>query len=120
MSEDEPRDPACDPRTEVAIGEILRLCEVGARLVQRGHEWYTSDPDNVPGLAAESLIVKIGENTSRVSGAFTGDHPQIPWRDIKDMRNRLTHYYEGTDYQIVWDTLENDLPRVHGLLTAIR
>lgn len=101
-----------DERTYAALAEILRLCAVAERLVARGSQWYTSDPDNVPGLAAESLVVKVGENVSRVSEACKQDHPQVPWRDIKDMRNRLAHYYEGTDYQIVWDTLATDFPAV--------
>jgi uncharacterized protein with HEPN domain len=108
-----------DERTYTALSEILRICEIGERLVARGSVWYWSDPENLPGLAAESLIVKIGENVSRVSDACKKDHPQVPWRDIEEMRNRLTHYYEGTDYQIVWDTLVSDFPAVRDLLLAL-
>lgn len=105
-----------DEKTYTALSEILRLCEIGERLVARGIEWYSSDPDNVPGLAAESLVIKIGENVSRVSEECKQDHPRVPWRDIKEMRNRLAHYYEGTDYRIVWDTLAVDFPEVAGLV----
>lgn len=108
-----------DERTYAALREILRICDVGARLVARGAEWYASDPDNIPGLAAESLIIKIGENATRVSGACRQDHPPVPWRDMTDMRNRLAHYYEGTDYQIVWDTLAVDFPALRDLVDAV-
>lgn len=43
----------------------------------------------------------------------------MPWRDIKEMRNRLAHYYEATDYQIVWDTLAVDFPVVAGLVLGL-
>ncbi|MDI2035392.1 hypothetical protein PJL15_02523 [Paenarthrobacter nitroguajacolicus] len=43
-----------------ALGEIVRLCDVAGALVMRGRAWYIGDADNVPGLAAESLIIKIG------------------------------------------------------------
>jgi uncharacterized protein with HEPN domain len=108
-----------DQKTYTALSEILRICDIGERLVARGANWYSTDEDNVPGLAAESLVIKIGENVSRVSDECKQDHPQVPWRDIKEMRYRLTHYYEATDYQIVWDTLETDFPLVRGLLLAI-
>ena len=51
-------------RDAAALREIVRLCGVGANLVVRGHEWYRTDPDNVPGLAAESLIIR-SERMSR-------------------------------------------------------
>lgn len=113
------RERRYDAKTHTSLSEILRICDVGARLVARGAEWYASDPDNMPGLAAESLIIKIGENVTRVSDVCREDHPTVPWRDMKTMRNRLAHYYEGTDYQIVWDTLEGDFPLLRALVLEI-
>lgn len=106
-------------RDAAALREIVRLCDVGADLVARGHEWYIGDPDNVPGLAAESLIIKIGENVARVSTDTTDQYPEIPWSLIKRMRDRLAHHYEGTDYGAVWDTLVVDLPTIRGYLAGV-
>ncbi|WP_028279056.1 HepT-like ribonuclease domain-containing protein [Arthrobacter sp. H5] len=99
-------------RDDSTLTEIVRLCGVGANLVARGDKWYFGDPDNVPGLAAESLIIKIGENVARLSGATTERHPEVPWSLIKRMRDRLAHHYEGTDYGAVWDTMILDLPAI--------
>lgn len=99
-------------RDAAALGEIVRLCDIGANLVARGREWYLGDADNVPGLAAESLIIKIGENVARLSVETTDRHPEVPWSLIKRMRDRLAHHYEGTDYEAVWDTLVVDLPTI--------
>lgn len=113
------QDRRYDERTYAALNEILRICDVAARLVARGVGWYESDSDNTPGLAAESLIIKIGENVTRVSEVCREEHPGVPWRDMKAMRNRLAHYYEGTDYQIVWDTLERDFPVLRILIEEV-
>jgi uncharacterized protein with HEPN domain len=43
--------------------------------------------------------------------------PDVPWQDIKDFRNLLTHEYFGIDLQIVWNTIESDLPQ---LLAAVK
>lgn len=109
-----------DERTSIAVRELARLCTDAERLSARGRQWYDSDPDNVPGLACESIIIKLGENVSRLSSEFTDDHPQIPWRAIKDMRNRLTHYYDGTDYNTVWAAISRNVPDVGRQLATLR
>lgn len=106
-------------RDAAALREITRLCGVGADLVARGHEWYVGDVDNVPGLAAESVIIKIGENVARLSVETTGRHPEVPWSLIKRMRDRLAHHYEGTDYGAVWDTLVVDVPKISAYLQSL-
>jgi hypothetical protein len=107
-------------RTILALEEIERVTAHGARLVARGKVWYDQDPDNVPGLAAESLIIKLGENVARLHADFVRDHPQIPWRAIKSMRNRLTHQYDATDYEVVWTTIHSDFPAVRRMVRALR
>lgn len=106
-------------RDAAALREIVRLCGVGANLVARGNEWYLGDPDNVPGLAAESLIIKVGENVARLSADTTDRHPEVPWSLIKRMRDRLAHHYEGTDYAAVWDTLVVDLPTISRYIRSL-
>lgn len=106
-------------RDDAALREIVRLCEIGARLAARGREWYIGDPYNVPGLAVESLIVKVGENVARLSAEMTGRHPDVPWSAIKRMRDRLAHHYEGTDYDAVWDTLAVDFPAIHAYIQPL-
>jgi len=100
-----------------ALREIVRLCDSGARLADRGQDWYYADELNTPGLAAESIIIKIGENVARVSAEVMDAHPDVPWSSIKRMRDRLAH--EATDYGAVWDTLVADLPRIRAAVQAI-
>lgn len=102
-----------------ALNEIVRLCEVGARLAARGREWYGRDADNVPGLAVESLIIKVGENVARLSADTIDRHPGVPWSAIKRMRDRLAHHYEATDYDALWDTLVVDFPAIRAYILQV-
>jgi uncharacterized protein with HEPN domain len=104
--------PAADDRTWTALADILRFVEVGLSLAGRGKVWYDDDPANVPGLAAESLVMKIGEAVSRLPINFRQLHPEVDWRAIKDMRILLSHNYEATNYQVVWFTLTKDFPEL--------
>ena len=59
----------------------------------------------------------VGEATSKLSKDFRASNPEIPFRDIIDMRNVLIHDYAGVNTRIVWETCKNDLP---SLKTAVR
>ncbi|MFH1771657.1 MAG: DUF86 domain-containing protein [Candidatus Omnitrophota bacterium] len=54
----------------------------------------------------------IGEAASKISPALRKKLPGIQWRDIVDMRNRLIHEYFGVDYEIVWNVVKVELPRL--------
>lgn len=98
---------------------MVRLCDSGIRLAGRGRNWYKADDLNVPGLAAESIIIKIGENVARLSDETIAANPQVPWSSIKRMRDRLAHHYEATDYDAVWATINVDLPRVRAAVEPL-
>ncbi|MGP9722824.1 HepT-like ribonuclease domain-containing protein [Corynebacterium sp. AOP40-9SA-29] len=108
------------PRRDMAaLQEIVRLCDLCAEIVSRGRDWYEADPGNIPGLAAESVIIKIGENVARLSARTIDARPSVPWSQIKRMRDRLAHHYEGTDYTAVWNTLAHDAPVIRDYITGV-
>ncbi|MEB3122308.1 MAG: DUF86 domain-containing protein [Snowella sp.] len=55
----------------------------------------------------------IGEATKNLPDEFKRQHPQVPWRRMAGMRDRLIHGYFGIDYDIVWDVLVNQVPTLH-------
>ncbi len=61
-------------------------------------------------LSVVKSVEIIGEAAARVRDATRRGNPEIPWRDIVGMRNRLVHVYFDIDLPLVWDTVHNDLP----------
>jgi uncharacterized protein with HEPN domain len=55
-------------------------------------------------------IQVIGEAVSHLPEEIKQQETQIPWVLIKGMRNRLIHEYFGTDLQLVWNVIKNELP----------
>ena len=66
--------------------------------------------DRMLELALVRLIEIIGEAAARVSPEGRTEHPSIPWPEIIGMRNRLVHGYDEVDLDVLWDTIEFDLP----------
>ena len=70
------------------------------------------DSDFVLAAALERFIEVIGEAASKVSTQPRAAAPQIPWRQVVGMRNRLVHGYASVDHDIVWDVVSDDLAGV--------
>jgi uncharacterized protein with HEPN domain len=54
----------------------------------------------------------IGEATKNISNEFRSKHPEMPWRAMAGMRDVLIHNYMGVDLNIVWNTVERELPKI--------
>jgi uncharacterized protein with HEPN domain len=52
----------------------------------------------------------IGEATRHVPNHVTGAYPRVPWRLMQDMRNIVVHDYSNVSLQVVWETIQSDLP----------
>ena len=52
----------------------------------------------------------LGEAVKRLSMDFRKQHPQIPWRNIAGMRDKLIHFYDGVDYDQVWVSTRKHIP----------
>ena len=61
----------------------------------------------------------IGEAARKISGQFQEAHPEIPWKEMISMRNRLIHEYFHIDVGKVWDTLQNDIPPLIRLIEPL-
>jgi uncharacterized protein with HEPN domain len=59
----------------------------------------------------------VGEAATHIPEAVRDTHPEIAWRQIIAMRNRVAHGYLGIDEDVIWDVIQNDIPN---LLPALR
>lgn len=69
-----------------------------------------------------SLIV-IGEAATKVMDGyskFTQMHGEVPWRSMRNMRNRMAHGYFDINLDVVWETAQEWLPELLKQLSALR
>lgn len=67
-------------------------------------------------------LILIGEEVSKVlrdDETFTHQHPEVPWRSMKGMRNRIAHGYYEINLDTVWDTTQTALPSLIAQLPSV-
>jgi uncharacterized protein with HEPN domain len=68
-------------------------------------------------------LLIVGEAAAKVMDAdpaFARTHPEVPWRNMRGMRNRMIHGYFETNFDLVRETVGVEIPPVIARLTAIR
>ncbi len=97
------------------LGHILKAIERIDR--------YTSNMDEVAFLNSElvqdavirniEIIGEASNNIQSVAPEFAAQHDDIPWLVMYTMRNRVSHGYDKVDLEIVWQTIQGDLPGLY-------
>jgi uncharacterized protein with HEPN domain len=75
--------------------------------------------DEILSLAIVRLAEIIGEAAANVSEEKQQQYPQIQWRKIIGMRNRIVHAYFDIDMEVVWQTITQDIPALVSQLDEV-
>jgi uncharacterized protein with HEPN domain len=73
--------------------------------------------------AVTMSVIICGEAAAKIMESYTdfaNSHPEIPWRSMRGMRNRIAHGYFDINLDIVWDTVQTALPQLLQKLATIR
>jgi len=55
-------------------------------------------------------LIQISESSVKLTSEFKDSHIDIPWQSIKGMRNRIVHEYGNVEFDIVYQTITEDIP----------
>ncbi len=64
-------------------------------------------------------LMTMGESVRWIPDVVLDEHPDVPWRTLRGVRNVVVHEYFGIDDAILWETLRGDLPPLVETLEAI-
>lgn len=94
---------------ELRIADITEAIEIVLEYTAgMSFEQFVSDRKTIDAVIRNFII--IGEATSHLPDDLIERHPDLPWREMRDMRNIVVHEYFGVDNMVVWETLQKNLP----------
>jgi uncharacterized protein with HEPN domain len=100
------------------LKDILRACRKIEGIVATTDEETFLDNEILSAAILHHLTV-IGEAVSRLSEDLRNRHPEVPWRQVVSVRNRIVHAYFELDWQILWNAATGDVPEVRRQVLTI-
>ncbi len=96
------------------LDSVEAVCEYTAGM---SYETFSDDRKTMDAVIRNITI--IGEAARNVPTDITDRYSDIPWEDMRGMRNIVVHVYFGIQKRILWDTVQDDLPPLVGLLQKL-
>lgn len=101
------------------LDDILQaISEVKA--FTRGHTYRSFSKDRKTINAVIRSLEVMGEAAKRIPDEVRANHPEIPWKRMAGMRDKLIHEYTGVDLEMVWDVAQEELPPLKPLLEKLK
>lgn len=95
----------------VRLRHMLEAAEACLKFAE-GKKREDFEEDKMLCFAVVRALEIFGEAAAGVSEPLRMKHPKIEWRDIIGMRNRLIHAYFDIDYDIVWEAIRYEIPKI--------
>jgi len=93
------------------LEHIVSYCQQIEQTVERfGNDAELFQNDPIYRNAAALCILQIGELVGKLTDEFRAQHPAVPWRQIKAMRNIVAHSYGTVDPETTWEIITDDIP----------
>lgn len=100
------------------LNDILDNIAIAQQFVE-GLTFEQFDDDPRTTYAAIRAVEVIGEATKSIPDDIRDQYPQVPWRSIVGMRDKMIHQYFGVNNSVLWETIQNDLPALEPIIKAI-
>ena len=100
-------------RDKSILEHILRYCsEIDDANSQFGFSFDALKTNSVYKNAVSMCILQIGELVMLLSNELKNLYNEMPWHDIKSMRNIAAHQYHKFDLDTLWETINEDIPKL--------
>jgi len=96
------------------IDDIINAMDKALKFVEgMSYEEFANDDKTI--FAVVRAIEIIGEAVKNISDDLKKKYPEIPWKGMAGMRDKVIHGYFGVDLKVVWDTVKKRIPELKPL-----
>jgi uncharacterized protein with HEPN domain len=100
------------------LKDILEASEKVQQFVEgMDFEKFSRDPKTV--YAVIRALEIIGEASKKIPETTKRQNPDVPWRAMAGIRDKLIHEYFGMNLQVVWNTVKEDIPKLKSGISAV-
>ena len=101
------------------LSKIISYCEEISKTIEYfSNEYEVFQNNSIYKNSISMCILQIGELSINLTEAFKSAYNEMPWREIKGLRNFVAHEYGNLDTMEVWNTIHEDIPVLHGRLNG--
>lgn len=100
------------PERNISILEhIVSYCDqIEQTIIRFGNDYALFSTDPIYRNATALCILQIGELVGKLTDEFRAQHPAVPLRQIRGMRNIVAHSYGSVDSVTTWEIITDDIP----------
>jgi len=107
-------------RNADVLRHIVYYCnEINNTIERFGNNYEIFSKDSVYQNAVALCVLQIGELTTHFTEEFKNTYNEIPWNQIKALRNVVAHNYGKIDKETLWETISNDIPKLQDYCSRI-
>lgn len=105
-------------RRELLLEDIISAAGAIAQFIQN-QTGQSFEGNQMLRSAVTHQLTVIGEAVARLSPELRNRHPDVPWSDIRGLRNIVVHNYFGIDWAEVWRTASKEVPPLRNQVATI-